>query len=546
MSEHAKPAVLTAQEQLYLGIELGSTRVKAVLVGPDCQPVASGSAEWASSLKDGYWTYPLDAVWRTLQACYAVLAAQVHSVYGVQLKTLGGMGISAMMHGYLAFDAEGRLLVPFRTWQNTSTGPAANELRRLLGCNIPQRWSAAHVYQAMLDGEAHVPHIARLNTLAGYVHEQLTGEFVLGIGDASGMFPVDRAGYNKEKLAAFDMAAEPFGMLWKLGNILPPVRCAGERAGVLTARGAALLDTSGVLCPGIPLCPPEGDAGTGMVATNSIAPRTGNVSAGTSIFSMVVLEHALHGVYPEVDIVATPEGAPTAMVHCNNCTGEIDAWAAVFMEFAEKAGFAMQKAACYDLLYHAALEAGGPPQACVAYNYLAGEPVAQMEQGRPLLVRMPGMRWGLAEFMRAQLYTACATLRMGMDILTQREHVKMEYLTGHGGFFKTPGAGQKVMADALGVPVAVQATAGEGGPWGMAVLAAYMARRGCFCSLQQFLTDVAFQGSEKYVEMPTAAGQKNFEQYLQAWKAGMAVEKAAVHHSTAENRPDVEMQKRCE
>ncbi len=536
MSEPAKPAALPAQEQLYLGIELGSTRVKAVLVGPDCRPVACGSAEWASSLKDGYWTYSLDAVWHTLQACYAGLAAQVRSVYGEPLKTLGGIGISAMMHGYLAFDAKGRQLVPFRTWQNTSTGPAANELSGLLGCNIPQRWSAAHVYQAMLDGEEHVPRIARLNTLAGYVHEQLTGEFVLGIGDASGMFPVDRAGYDKEKLAAFDMAAERFGVPWKLGDILPPVRRAGERAGRLTARGAALLDTSGALCPGIPLCPPEGDAGTGMVATNSIAPRTGNVSAGTSIFAMVVLEHALHGVYPEVDIVATPEGAPTAMVHCNNCTGEIDAWAAVFMEFAEKAGFSMQKAACYNLLYRAALEADGPPQTCVAYNYLAGEPVAGIEQGRPLVMRMPGMRWGLAEFMRAQLYTACATLRVGMDILTQREHVEMECLTGHGGFFKTPGAGQKVMAAALGVPVAVQATAGEGGPWGMAVLAAYMANRARFCSLQQFLTDAAFQGSEKHVEAPSAAGQEDFEQYLEAWKTGMAVERAAVQHPAAERR----------
>lgn len=536
MCEHANPAVLPAQEQLYLGIELGSTRVKAVLVGPDCRPLASGSAEWASSLKDGYWTYSLDAVWHTLQACYAALAAQVRTIYGAQLQTLGGIGISAMMHGYLAFGEDGRLLVPFRTWQNTTTGPAADELSGLLGCNIPQRWSAAHVYQAMLNGEAHVPHIARLNTLAGYVHEQLTGEFVLGIGDASGMFPVGRAGYDKEKLAAFDAAAGRFGVPWKLRDILPPVRLAGENAGRLTARGAALLDASGTLRPGIPLCPPEGDAGTGMVATNSIAPRTGNVSAGTSIFSMVVLEHALRGVYPQIDIVATPEGAPAAMVHCNNCTGEIDAWAAVFMEFAEKAGFAMRKAACYDLLYRVALEADGPPQACVAYNYLAGEPVAGMEQGRPLLVRMPGMRWGLAGFMRAQLYTACATLRLGMDILTQREHVEMQCLTGHGGFFKTPGAGQKVMADALGVPVAVQATAGEGGPWGMAILAAYMANRGHFCGLQQFLTDVAFQGSEKRVETPTAAGQKDFEQYLEAWKNGMEVERAAVQHSAAERR----------
>ena len=403
MREHANPAVLPAQEQLYLGIELGSTRVKAVLVGPDCRPLASGSAEWASSLKDGYWTYSLDAVWHTLQACYAALAAQVRATYGAQLQTLGGIGISAMMHGYLAFGEDGRLLVPFRTWQNTTTGPAADELSELLGCNIPQRWSAAHVYQAMLNGEAHVPHIARLNTLAGYVHEQLTGEFVLGIGDASGMFPVGRAGYDEEKLAAFDAAAGRFGVPWKLRDILPPVRLAGENAGRLTARGAALLDACGTLRPGIPLCPPEGDAGTGMVATNSIAPRTGNVSAGTSIFSMVVLEHALRGVYPQIDIVATPEGAPAAMVHCNNCTGEIDAWAAVFMEFAEKAGFAMRKAACYDLLYRVALEADGPPQACVAYNYLAGEPVAGMEQGRPLLVRMPGMRWGLAGFMRAQL-----------------------------------------------------------------------------------------------------------------------------------------------
>ncbi|WP_455604590.1 xylulokinase, partial [Cellulosimicrobium funkei] len=455
-----------------LGIELGSTRIKACLVDGDGTPLASGSHAWENRFEDGTWTYPLDAVEAGLRECYARLVADVEERYGVRPTTYGALGVSAMMHGYLAFDADGELLVPFRTWRNTSTGPAAAELTELLGYNVPLRWSVAHWYQAILDAEPHAARVASLTTLAGYVHRRLTGRHVLGVGDASGMFPVDPAtrDYDHALLALVDERAATHRAGPKLAELLPDVLVAGEDAGRLTAAGAAWLDPTGSLEPGVLLCPPEGDAGTGMVATNAVAPRTGNVSAGTSIFAMVVLEGPLAAVHHELDLVTTPAGDLVAMVHCNNGASELEAWAGLLGELAAAVGSDAGPDDVFGALFRAALDGDADGGGLLAYNYLAGEPITGLDEGRPLVVRTPGSRLTLANFARTQVYGAFGTLALGMRVLA-REGVRIDGMLAHGGMFRTAGVAQRLLAAAIGAPVSVGRTAGEGGAWGIAALA---------------------------------------------------------------------------
>ena len=511
------------------GLELGSTRIKAVLIGADGAPLASGSFDWENRLEDGVWTYHLEDVWHGIQESYKNLALSVQEKYGVTLRRLKGLGFSAMMHGYLAFDRDGRLLVPFRTWRNTMTEAAAADLTARFGFNIPQRWSIAHLHQAILNGEPHVKDIAFITTLSGYVHWKLTGEKVLGIGDASGMFPIDSEtnAFDAEMMEKFDALHADKGFPWKLGAILPAVRTAGEEAGTLTAEGAKLHDPTGTLEPGAPLCPPEGDAGTGMAATNSVRVRTGNVSAGTSIFAMVVLEKALSKVHMEIDMVTTPTGRPVAMVHCNNCTSDINAWAALFKSFAEAIGAPCSMPLALDTLFYKALEGDPDCGGLVAYNYFSGEPITGMEEGRPLFARLPDSRFSLANFARTQLYSAMATLKIGMDILIEQEHAAVDSLLGHGGFFKAKGVGQKLMAGALHTPVSVMETAGEGGPWGMALLAAYRVN-GAGETLEDYLDRHIFAGSEAVRAEPIEADMAGFEKFLDSYKRLLPAERAAV------------------
>ena len=511
-----------------LGIELGSTRIKAVLIdGADGTPLASGSHTWENRLENGVWTYHLEDVWAGLRDAYAKVAAEVDGRYGVPLTTVGAIGISAMMHGYMAFDAAGRLLVPFRTWRNTMTQKASEELTAFLRFNIPQRWSAAHLYQAILNGEGHVKDIAFLTTLAGYVHWQLTGEKVLGIGEASGMFPIDSAAGDYDQAMADRFDEKVSGMPWNLRGILPRVLHAGDSAGTLTAAGARLLDPTGRLRPGIPLCPPEGDAGTGMVATNSVRERTGNVSAGTSVFAMIVLEKALSRVYPEIDMVTTPTGRPVAMVHCNNCCPDIDAWVGLFRQFADAAGLEISTPALYDLLYAQALEGDKDCGGLMSYNYFSGEPITHMEEGRPLFVRPPDSRLTLPNFMRTHLFSSLATLKMGMDILFENEGVGLDRLLGHGGLFKTRAAGLTAMTAAANAPVSVMETAGEGGAWGIALLAAYMAAKAEGEALEDWLDSRIFAGQKVETMEPKAEDVAGFAAFMERYKKGLAVERAA-------------------
>lgn len=501
-----------------LGLELGSTRIKAAVIGGDFQPIASGSYTWKSSYIDGIWTYDLAEVWTGLRAALAEVDGQ---------EKIAAMGVSAMMHGYLAFDKDWKLLAPFRTWQNTMTAQAAEELTRRFSFNIPQRWSIAHLYQALLNDEEHVSHIAHLTTLAGYVHHALTGEHVLGIGDASGMFPIDSAAldYDEAMVKQFDSLAAERGMPWRLRELLPRVLTAGEQAGTLTEAGAALL--GGKIPAGIPFAPPEGDAGTGMAATNSVAPRTGNVSAGTSIFSMVVLERPLERVYPEIDLVTTPDGAPVAMVHCNNCTGDMNAWAELIREAVGLFGTDVAPDELYDRLYQWSATGEADCGGITVVNYLAGEGVTHFDRGRPLVVRLPESRLTLANFLRAQLYSTLATLRLGMDILS-RERVAIDRLTGHGGLFKTPGVGQSDLAAACGVPVTCMEMAGEGGPYGMALLAAYLLRRGEGETLNDFLSQRVFRTCSSITLPPEPELAAGFQVYLERFRAALDVERAAV------------------
>lgn len=517
-----------------LGIELGSTNIKACLVGPDHTPVAGGSHGWENELVDGVWTYSLDAVHAGLQGAYAALVADVEARYGVRPTTYAGLGVSAMMHGYLPFDAAGELLVPFRTWRNTSTGPAAAELSELFGYNIPLRWSIAHLYQAIIDDEPHVPEIASFTTLAGYVHRALTGRHVLGVGDASGMFPIDPAtrDYDERMLGQFRhlVAAKRPGL--QVEGLLPEVLPAGSDAGRLTAEGAALLDPTGALEPGILLCPPEGDAGTGMVATNAVAPRTGNISAGTSIFAMVVLERPLTSVHHELDLVTTPAGDLVAMVHCNNGASELDAWAGLFGEFAAALGHDAAADDVFGALFRAALDGAPDGGGLLAYNYLAGEPITGLDEGRPLVVRTPDSRLTLANFMRTQIYGAFGTLALGMRVL-HGEGVAIDTMFAHGGLFRTAGVAQRLLAAAVGAPVAVGRTAGEGGAWGIAVLAAYAASvdaggaAGTAPTLDAYLAEHVFADAALDVAEPDADDVAGFATYLQRYTAGLAVERAA-------------------
>ncbi len=509
-----------------LGIELGSTRIKAVLVDSAHNQIASGSHTWESRFENGLWTYALDDIWKGIRNCYVRLAVDVYGRYGTMLKNIGAIGISAMMHGYLALDQHDRLLTPFRTWRNTCTGEAAEKLSELFGFNIPQRWSIAHLYQTILNGEEHISQISYMTTLAGYIHWQLTGQKILGIGDASGMFPINFAErqYDSRMLAAFDVLVADKGFAWKLADILPKILPAGECAGTLTEEGAKLLDPSGTLRAGIPMCPPEGDAGTGMVATNSVRKLTGNISAGTSVFAMAVLEKPLSKVYPEVDMVATPSGDPVAMVHCNNFLGDIDAWVRLLGDAAKALGAEFDTDHLYGTLYKSALRGDADCGGLMSFNYISGEHITGFEYGSPLFMRLPEAKLNLPNFMRTHLFSACAVLRIGMDILF-RENVRLNSVTGHGGFFIVPEVGQRVMAGVLMTPVSVISTASEGGPWGMAILAMYM-KSNTGKGLADFLSPIFADAGCRTVE-PEAAGAAGFAAFLEKYKACLPVERAA-------------------
>jgi sugar (pentulose or hexulose) kinase len=513
-----------------LGIELGSTRIKSVLIDENYSPIASGGHDWENKLEDGVWTYHLDDVWKGLQNSFRNLADDVKKRYGVTLTTVGAIGISAMMHGYLAFNNDDQLLVPFRTWRNTFTEKAAAELTGLFQFNIPQRWSIAHLYQAILNREDHVKDIAFLTTLAGYVHWKLTGQKALGLDDASGMFPIDINNYNERMSRQFGDLVKPYSFGWNLIDLLPKVLSVGEKAGTLTTEGAKLLDSSGLLQSGIPFCPPEGDAGTGMVATNSVAERTGNVSAGTSIFAMIVLEKALSKLHTEIDMVTTPSGKPVAMVHCNNCTTDLDAWIKVFRELADLTGAKIDKPALYDALYFKALEGEEDCSALLFYNYHSGEPITGFDKGRPLFVRLPDSNFTLANLMRSLLFSTMGTLKIGMDILTKDENVRLDNLLGHGGLFKTKGVGQRLMAGALNTPVSVMKSAGEGGAWGIALLAAYMLQGENGESLEQFLSGKVFAGMTSDKVEPDPKDVQGFKKFMDRFESGLKIEIAAVEN----------------
>ena len=513
-----------------LGIEFGSTRIKAVLVDETSKPIASGNHDWENRLENGIWTYSLDDIWTGLQDCYQNLVADVKEKYGVTLKTVGSIGFSAMMHGYMAFDEKGELLVPFRTWRNTITEEASEQLTEAFQYHIPERWSIAHLYQAILNKEEHVKNIAFFTTLAGYIHWKLTGEKVLGVGDASGMFPIDSItrDYDVRMLEQFDQRIAPIGYPWKIKEILPKVLVAGEQAGCLTKEGAKLLDVSGELSDGIMVCPPEGDAGTGMVATNSVEVRTGNVSAGTSVFAMIVLEDKLKKVYPQIDLVTTPTGDTVAMVHCNNCTSDLNAWVNLFKEFAESFGMEVDMTKLFSVLYNKALEGDLDCGGLLAYNYFSGESITGFEEGRPLFARLPDANFNLANFMRVHLFTSLGALKAGLDILLKEEGVQVDKVLGHGGLFKTKGVGQRIMAAAMNTPVSVMETAGEGGAWGIAVLADFMKNKKEGETLSQYLNQKIFAGQTEVTMQPEATDVKGFELFMKRYMGGLQVERAAV------------------
>lgn len=515
-----------------LGIELGSTRIKAILIDTENHPIAQGSHTWENQLVDGLWTYSTEAIWNGLQDCYADLRKEVNALYGIEIESLAAIGISAMMHGYLPFNKQGDLLVPFRTWRNTNTGEAAKELSKLFVYNIPLRWSISHIYQAILNGEEHIKDISFITTLAGYIHWQLTGKKVLGIGDASGMIPVnpDTKNYREDMVKKFDELIAPKELGWELLGILPDVLVAGDEAGSLTEEGALRLDPSGHLKKGIPFCPPEGDAGTGMAATNAVKQRTGNVSAGTSSFSMIVLEKELSKPYEPIDIVTTPDGSLVGMVHCNNCTSEINAWAGLFKEYQELLGLPVDMGVVYEKLFNKAMEGDADCGGLMAYNYVSGEPVTGFAEGRPLFMRSATDKFNLANFMRAQLYAAIGVLKIGNDILFKEEHVKIDRITGHGGYFKTPGVGQRMLAAALGSPISVMQTAGEGGAWGIALLASYMVHHTPQQTLADFLDTQVFAGNTGVEVSPTVEDIKGFNIYIDQYKQTLPVEEAAVKY----------------
>lgn len=528
MTDKAKATIESGKA--VLGIEFGSTRIKAVLIDEENRPIAQGSHEWENQLVDGLWTYSLEAIWFGVQDCYRDLRANVLSQYDCEITNLAAIGVSAMMHGYMPFDANGEMLAAFRTWRNTNTGEAAAILSKLFNFNMPLRWSLSHLYQAILNEESHVKDVAFITTLAGYIHWQLTGEKVIGIGDASGIMPVDSTtkDYSAEMVEKFDNLVADKGFSWKLTDILPKVLLAGENAGTLTEEGAKRLDISGNLRPGTPVCPPEGDAGTGMVATNAVKQRTGNVSAGTSSFSMIVLEKELSKPYEMIDMVTTPDGSPVAMVHCNNCTSDLNAWVGIFKEYTELMGVPVDMNKIFATLYNNALNGDPDCGGLMAYNYFSGEPVTGLQEGRPLFVRTVGNRFNLANFMRANIAAAVAVLKIGNDVLFNDEHVKVDRITGHGGLFKTKGVGQRILAAALNSPISVMETAGEGGAWGMALLAGYLVNNKEDRNLADYLEMDVFAGNTGTSISPTEEEVAGFNAYIENYKACLPIEEAAV------------------
>jgi sugar (pentulose or hexulose) kinase len=511
-------------------IELGSSRIKEVLIDENNTPIASGSHDWENKYVNNIWTYGLDDIWTGVQDSYKKMAEDVKEKYGVTIETIGAIGFSAMMHGYMVFNKEGELLAPFRTWRNTITEKASEELTKLFNYHIPQRWSIAHLYQAILNGEEHVADIDFQTTLEGYIHWKLTGEKVIGVGEASGMFPIDidTKNYNARMIDQFDELVAPKNFSWKLGDILPKVLLAGENAGVLTEEGAKLLDVTGQLKAGIPFCPPEGDAGTGMVATNSIAKRTGNVSAGTSVFAMIVLEKELSKAYEEIDLVTTPTGNLVAMVHCNNCTSDLNAWVGLFKEFAEAFGVEVDMNKLFATLYNKALEGDLDCGGLLAYNYFSGEHITGFEEGRPLFVRSAESKFNLANFMRVHLFTSLGALKTGLDLLLKEEGVKVDEMLGHGGLFKTKGVGQKIMAAAIDAPVSVMETAAEGGAWGIAVLASYMINKDENETLDDYLTNKVFAGQIGTKINPDSKDVEGFNEFIKRYTSGLAIERTAI------------------
>ncbi len=528
MNSNAKQTIESGKA--ILGIEFGSTRIKAVLIDENNNPIAQGSHEWENQLVDGLWTYSTEAIWYGLQDCYADLRANVKKLYDTEIEILAGIGVSAMMHGYMAFNDKNEILVPFRTWRNTNTAQAAAELSKLFVYNIPLRWSISHLYQAILYNEEHVKDIRFQTTLAGYIHWQLTGQKVLGIGDASGMLPIDpeTKNYSSEMVDKFNKLIAPKGYDWTLLDIFPKVLQAGENAGFLTEEGAKRLDISGHLKPGIPMCPPEGDAGTGMVATNAVRQRTGNVSAGTSSFSMIVLEKDLSRPYEMIDMVTTPDGSPVAMVHCNNCTSDLNAWVGLFREYQELLGIPVDMNEIYGKLYNNALAGDADCGGLISYNYISGEPVTGLAEGRPMFVRSANDKFNLANFMRANLYASVAVLKIGNDILFNDEKIKVDRITGHGGLFKTKGVGQSILAAAINSPISVMETAGEGGAWGIALLASYLVNNNDKLALADYLDKVVFAGNTGIEIAPKAEDVAGFNAYIENYKACLPVEEAAV------------------
>lgn len=520
----------TIQEgKAILGIEFGSTRIKAVLIDENNTPIAQGSHEWENQLIDGLWTYSIEAIWNGVQNCYADLLANVKAQYDTEIERLASIGVSAMMHGYMAFNEKEEILAPFRTWRNTNTGAAAAELSKLFNFNIPLRWSISHIYQAILNKEEHVKDITYLTTLAGYIHWQITGKKVLGIGDASGMLPIDSTtkNYCADMVEKFNKLVEPYGYSWKLNDILPQVLSAGEDAGTLTAEGAKRLDISDHLQAGIPVCPPEGDAGTGMVATNAVRKRTGNVSAGTSSFSIIVLEKELSKPYEMIDMVTTPDGSPVAMVHCNNCTSDLNAWVNLFKEYQQLLGIPVDMNEIFGKLYNHALEGDADCGGLISYNYISGEPVTGLAEGRPLFVRSANDKFNLANFMRANLYASVGVLKIGNDILFNQEKIKVDRITGHGGLFKTKGVGQRILAAAINSPISVMETAGEGGAWGIALLASYLVKKADNESLADFLDNNVFAGNTGIEITPTPEDVEGFNKYIKEYQSCLSIEKEA-------------------
>ncbi|MGG0517470.1 FGGY-family carbohydrate kinase [Priestia aryabhattai] len=525
-----------AKGKTSLGIELGSTRIKAVLIDENFETIASGSYEWENLLEDGFWTYNLLNIITGLQSAYREMKQEVERSYGITIRTVGSIGVSAMMHGYMAFDKTGELLVPFRTWRNATTSEAAKELTEHFNFNIPERWSIAHLYQAIINQEKHLPRIHYITTLAGYIHWLLTGSKSLGIGDASGMFPIDEhtKNYSEDMMKKFNELISYKGYPWQLSDILPAVHTSGEQAGTLTAIGASILDQSKNLQPGIPFCPPEGDAGTGMVATNSVRKRTGNVSVGTSVFAMIVLDKKLSKVYPEIDLVTTPNGSPVAMVHANNCSSDLNAWLGLFREFSEAMGQKVESDELFQVMLNKALEADPDGGGLLSYGYFSGENITGVESGRPLFVRSAKSNFNLANFMRTHLFTAFGALKIGMDLLVKEENVKIHSILAHGGLFKTPVVGQKMMAAAINTPVSVMDTAGEGGAWGMAILSSYMLNKSENESLEDFLDDKVFKEVTAQEIYPDELDVKGFEAFIKRYKKGLVIEKAAAEHHSEE------------